>query len=83
MDIGPAYAQCTCADSDVMYALKIVICSLYRLEVFQSETDLRPIFKRSIFQTFWKDDCCPIFLFLELETSDLHHRPSFDQFFDF
>ena len=26
-------------------------------------------FKRSIFQTFWKDDCCAKFLFFELETS--------------
>ena len=26
--------------------------------------------KRSIFQTFWKPDCCPDFLFLELETSN-------------
>ena len=33
-----------------MKALKIVICSLYRLEVFQSETDLRPIFKISSFR---------------------------------
>ena len=24
---------------------------------------------RSIFQTFWKDDCCTKFLFFELETS--------------
>ena len=31
--------------------------------------------KRSIFQAFWKDDCCPDFLFLNLGTSDLHHRP--------
>ena len=26
--------------------------------------------KRAIFQTFWKPDCCPDFLFLELETSN-------------
>ena len=26
--------------------------------------------ERSIFQTFWKPDCCPDFLFLELETSN-------------
>jgi hypothetical protein len=26
------------------------------------------LFKRSIFQTFWKDDCCAKFLFFELET---------------
>ena len=26
--------------------------------------------ERSIFQTFWKHDCCPDFLFLELETSN-------------
>ena len=27
--------------------------------------------KRSIFQTFWKPDCCPDFLFFELENSNL------------
>ena len=27
-------------------------------------------FKRAIFQTFWKDDCCPKSLFFELETSN-------------
>jgi hypothetical protein len=37
----------------------------------------------SIFQTFWKDDCCPNFLFLDLGTLDLHHRPGFDQIFWF
>jgi hypothetical protein len=26
--------------------------------------------KRSIFQTFWKQDCCARFLFIELETSN-------------
>jgi hypothetical protein len=39
--------------------------------------------ERSIFQTSWKDDCCPDFLFLTLETSGLHHRTGFDQIFWF
>jgi hypothetical protein len=26
--------------------------------------------ERSIFQTFWKDDCCAKFLFFKLETSN-------------
>ena len=39
--------------------------------------------ERSIFQTFWKDDCCPDFLFLRLGASDLHHRPGFDKGFQF
>ena len=32
---------------------------------------------------FWKDDCCPDVLFLDLRTSDHHHRPNFDQAFQF
>ena len=28
------------------------------------------VFKRSIFQTFWRLHCCPKFLFFELETSN-------------
>ena len=39
--------------------------------------------KRSIFQIFWKKHCCAIFLFLKLATSDLRHRPNFDQGFWF
>ena len=39
--------------------------------------------KRSIFQTFWKPHCCTKFLFLEIMTTDLHHRPGFDQIFWF
>ena len=27
-------------------------------------------FERSIFQTFWKPDCCPDFLLLQLDTSN-------------
>ena len=27
-------------------------------------------FERAIFQTFWKDDCCPDFLFFEIEISN-------------
>ena len=41
------------------------------------------IWQRSIFQTFWRLHCCAIFLFLKLATSDLHHRPNFDQAFWF
>ena len=37
--------------------------------------------KRSIFQIFWKEHCCANFFFLKLATSDLHHRPNFDQGF--
>ena len=29
--------------------------------------------KRSIFQTFWKPDCCPNFLFFKLETSNFSY----------
>ena len=29
--------------------------------------------ERSIFQTFWKPDCCPNFLFFELETSNFSY----------
>ena len=28
------------------------------------------VWKRSIFQTFWKQDCCARLLFIELETSN-------------
>ena len=34
-------------------------------------------YKRGIFQTFWKPDCCPDFLFLELETSNFGYLPIF------
>ena len=43
----------------------------------QDSTGRRFLLKnqRSIFQIFWKDDCCPDFLSLKLDTSDLHTRP--------
>ena len=37
--------------------------------------------ERSIFQIFWKEHCCANFFFLKLATSDLPHRPNFDQGF--
>ena len=51
----------------------------------QDSTGSRFLLKnqRSIFQIFWKDACWPNFLFLDVETSVLHHRPVFDQIFWF
>ena len=33
--------------------------------------------KKSIFQTYWKDDCCTNFLFLELGTSNFSYVLSY------
>ena len=39
--------------------------------------------QRSIFQTFWKQDCCAKSLFMELGTLNFYHRHGFDQGFQF
>ena len=43
---------------------------LYPLSFPSALFDFSKPVKRSIFQTFWKEDCCTIFLFFELETSN-------------
>ena len=39
---------------------------------------LNPVVERSIFQTFWKDDCCDKFFFFELETSNFGYLLIFE-----
>ena len=56
-----------------LFHLHFGIKSFLKLQIYQSDVPVRFAVKRSIFQTFWKPDCCTKSLFFELETSNFGH----------
>ena len=68
-----------CACIQVCHVVRLNTCTLHHSEGSMFEIDFqtrqtffkfKSNFKRAIFQTFWKDDCCTKSLFFKLETSN-------------